>query len=331
MDIRRHVRLFLRTALWASLFLGLLSAGSASAQTRQQRPKPAPADSSVANQQNVEATREQLFKLLRMSPKLTAVVARDSSLLADREYVERNNPELAEFLQEHQEVTRNPEFYLFANLGDDNHELDEGRRELLFERAVWPELSERERQVIREAHRQELQFRSGDIMSFMAFFVAMASLLWLVRLFLQNRRWGKIFKIQTDTYSKLLEKFSTSTNEELLAYVRSDTGKRFLESASIPMVQEPSRQMGGIWSRVLGSLQLGIVLTPVGIGLLGLRNRLEDPLPLLVFGTLALALGIGFIISAGFSFVLGKHLKMLPKNDSTGEAGTGPAIGSVGE
>src|SRR5437016_717335 len=108
MDIRRHVRLFLRTALWASLFLGLLSAGSASAQTRQQRPKPAPADSSVANQQNVEATREQLFKLLRMSPKLTAVVARDSSLLADREYVERNNPELAEFLQEHQEVTRNP-------------------------------------------------------------------------------------------------------------------------------------------------------------------------------------------------------------------------------
>lgn len=330
MYIRRHARLFLRTTLCASLFLGLLMTGSVSAQARNQRSKQQAPDSSAANQQNVEATREQLFKLLRMSPKLTAVVARDSSLLANREYVQNNNPELAEFLQEHQEVTRNPEFYLFANLGDENQELSEGRRELLFERAVWPELSERERQVVREAHRQELQFRSGDIMSFMAVIFAMASLLWLVRLVLQNRRWNKIFKIQTDTYSKLLEKFSTSTNEELLAYVRSDTGKRFLESASMPMVHEPSPQMGGIWSRVLGSLQLGIVLTPVGIGLLSLRNRLEDPLPLLVFGTLALALGIGFIISAGFSFVLGKHLKMLPKNHSD-QAGTGPAIGSVGE
>jgi hypothetical protein len=53
--------------------------------------------------------------------------------------------------------------------------------------------------------------------------------------------------------------------------------------------------------------------------LLSLRNRLEDPVPLLVFGTLGLALGIGFIISAGFSFALGRHLKLLPKGNSSGE------------
>src|SRR5207244_12300570 len=137
-------------------------------------------------------------------------------------------------------------------------------------------------------------FRSGDMIAFMVFVIVMAALLWVTRLLLQNRRWGKIFKIQTDTYSKLLEKFSTSTNEELLAYVRSDTGKRFLESASLPVNPEPSPQMGGIWSRVMASLQLGIVLTPVGIGLLALRNRIEYPIPLLIFGTLGLALGIGF-------------------------------------
>ena len=302
----------LSLALWAILLLGLFSTIWASAQSRTTRSSQA-VNSSAATDQDIAATREQLYKLLRMSPKLTAVVARDSSLLANNEYVERNNPELAQFLQAHQEVARNPEFYLFANLGDDNHELDEGRRQLLFERAVWPELSERERQVIREENRRESYFRSGDVISFLVFIIVAAALLWLTRLFLQNRRWGKIFKIQTETYSKLLEKFSTSTNEELLAYVRSDTGKRFLESASLPVNSDPTPPMGSIWSRVLGSLQLGLVLLPAGIGLLALRNRIEDPIPLLIFGTLALALGIGFIISAGFSFVLGRHLKLLPK------------------
>ena len=48
----------------------------------------APSDSDVAN------TQEQLLKLLRLSPVLTTVVARDPSLLGDQAYVARNNPEL---------------------------------------------------------------------------------------------------------------------------------------------------------------------------------------------------------------------------------------------
>jgi hypothetical protein len=60
------------------------------------------------------ATREQLIKLLRVSPKRTTVVVRDPSLLANQEYVSRNNPELAQFLQIHPEIVRNPEFYLNA-------------------------------------------------------------------------------------------------------------------------------------------------------------------------------------------------------------------------
>jgi hypothetical protein len=325
MEMQKNNWLSWRTALWGSLLLGLLSTGSLSAQARPQRSNQA-ASSSAATDQEVAATRLQLYKLLRMSPKLTTVVARDPSLLSDREYVDRNNPELAQFLQEHPEVARNPEFYLFANVSDENgenQELDSGRRELLFERSVWPELSERERQVIREQHWQRSRGDMSDFLTFGAFTFVLGALLWLTRVWMQNRRWGKIFKVQTDTYSKLLEKFSTSTNEELLAYVRSDTGKRFLESASLPMNSDPSPQMGGLWSRVMGSLQLGIVLTPVGIGLLGLRNRLGDPVPLLIFGTLALALGIGFIISAGFSFALGRHLKLLPKGGSSVESTVG--------
>jgi hypothetical protein len=321
MEIRKTAWLSWWMALWGSLLFGVLSTGWVVAQARPQRSNQA-ASSSAATEQEVAATRLQLYKLLRMSPKLTTVVARDPSLLADREYVDRNNPELGQFLQDHPEVARNPEFYLFANPGNENgenQELDSGRRELLFEHAVWPELSERERQVIREQSWRRSRGDTSDLLAFAAFIFVLGALLWLTRVWVQNRRWGKIFKVQTDTYGKLLEKFSTSTNEELLAYVRSDTGKRFLESASLPINPDPSPQMGGLWSRVMGSLQLGIVLTPVGIGLLSLRNRLEDPVPLLVFGTLGLALGIGFIISAGFSFALGRHLKLLPKGNSSGE------------
>jgi hypothetical protein len=319
MEIRKAAWWSRRTALWGSLLLALLVVGSVSAQPKPQRSSQA-ASSSAARDQEVAATLLQLYKLLRLSPKLTTVVARDPSLLSNGEYVDRNNPQLAQFLQEHSEIARNPEFYLFANISDENggnQELDSARHELLVERAVWPELSERERQVVREENRQRSRGDTGDFMAFAAFIFVLGALLWLTRVWVHNRRWGKIFKVQTDTYSKLLEKFSTSTNEELLAYVRSDTGKRFLESASLPMNPDPSPQISGIWSRVMGSLQLGLVLMPVGIGLLGLRNRLGDPVPLLVFGTLGLALGIGFIISAGVSFVLGRHLKLLPKAEDT--------------
>ena len=59
--------------------------------------------------------REQLLSLLRMSPTLTQVLETDPTLLADQEYINRSNPQSAQYLTQHPEVTRNPDFYLFAN------------------------------------------------------------------------------------------------------------------------------------------------------------------------------------------------------------------------
>src|SRR5579864_4842400 len=50
------------------------------------------------------ATRQELVRLLRLSPKAAAVIVRDPSLLADQTYVSRSNPELDKFLQNHPEV-----------------------------------------------------------------------------------------------------------------------------------------------------------------------------------------------------------------------------------
>jgi hypothetical protein len=105
-----------RAALRAVLFLGLClcHAGWLLALPQQSRPVTAPsAKPSATGDEELSATRDQLFQLLRLSPKLTSVVARDPSLLANQDYVTHNNPELAQFLQQHPEIARNPEFRLF--------------------------------------------------------------------------------------------------------------------------------------------------------------------------------------------------------------------------
>jgi hypothetical protein len=253
-----------------------------------------------ANEQNLSATQEELLKLLKMSPKLTTVVARDPSLLANQEYVSRNNPALAQFLQTHPDVARNPEFYLFNNIGDGT-----GRTEQALERRVWPEMPPSPEQP---------WVSSGDVVPFMVFVCVLAALIWLIRLLMENRRWSRIFKLQTDVHSKLIERFSAS--QELLTYMGTESGKRFLEAAPIPVDFERSQPVPSPVARVLTPLQIGIVLTLAGFGFVYLRHNLtQGTTPLLVFGTLALTVGIGFIISAGVTWFLAQHLGLMPQAD----------------
>src|SRR6476469_662563 len=71
-----------------------------------------PAVEAESSQDRLAETREQLMSYLRMSPTLATVMASDPSLLANQEYIARNNPELARFLEAHPEVAKNPDFYL---------------------------------------------------------------------------------------------------------------------------------------------------------------------------------------------------------------------------
>jgi hypothetical protein len=66
---------------------------------------------------------------------------------------------------------------------------------------------------------------------------------------------------------------------------------------------------------VLTPLQIGIVLVLLGTGLLLLRHTApEMEIPMLLLGTVALMPGLGFIISAGVTWVLAGRLGLMPEN-----------------
>ena len=143
-------------------------------------------------------TQKQLIQLLRLSPTLTTVVSHDPSLLANQDYVSRNNPQLAQFLDAHPEVARNPDFYLFTHVHPDDGTPDEA-----LERAVWPEMHPRN-------DGWDANDVVGPIAALLAFACFLGALTWLVRLFLENRRWARIFKLQSEVHGRLIDKFSSS-------------------------------------------------------------------------------------------------------------------------
>ena len=134
--------------------------------------------------------------------------------------------------------------------------------------------------------------------------------------FLENRRWSRIFKLQMDVHGKLIDKFGS--NQELLAYMDTEAGKRFLEAAPLSVnfdaSEGPAARVPSAVARVLTPLQIGTVLTLLGSGLLFIRHAHPDlEIPLLIFGTLVLMPGIGFILSAGLTWILAGRLGLMPK------------------
>jgi hypothetical protein len=138
--------------------------------------------------------------------------------------------------------------------------------------------------------------------------------LWLIRTVLEQRRWNRLSKIQAEVHTKLMDRFSS--NDELIAYVQTPSGRRFLESGPSPLQETaPSRSVGAPFSRILWSVQAGVVLAIAGIGGLFLSTRLEYEASqfFFVLGVLGLALGAGFVVSAVASYALSRKLGLFDR------------------
>ena len=109
----------------------------------------------------------------------------------------------------------------------------------------------------------------------------------------------KIARMQTEIHSRLLEKIGSS--QEFLTYLDTEPGKRLIASIAL------EQRRPDPYSRILRSVQAGVILVLVGLAFLLLgRHFVNIAEGFLILGTLGIALGLGFLISAGLSYRLSK-------------------------
>lgn len=235
-----------------------------------------------------EQTRDELERMLgRYPPAVGRVLKLDPSLMNNPTYL-APYPMLAAFVARHQEVVHNPGYFLeHINAGNQ-----------FYTDPKWRE-------------RQEMLGVLAGVAAFAAFLVVTGVIVWVIRMIVSSRRWNKLSKVQYDVHSKLLERFTT--NEDLLTYMQTPAGRRFLESAPIQLPDEP-RSMAAPFTRILWSIQAGIVLLVTGIGLLYVSADFQADEPaqfFMVIGVITLALGGGFIISAIAAYGVSRKLGLL--------------------
>ncbi|HKS95510.1 MAG TPA: hypothetical protein VJV74_05175 [Terriglobia bacterium] len=141
-------------------------------------------------------------------------------------------------------------------------------------------------------------------------FIIAGGLVTIIRALLDYRKTTTLVRAQADAHIKLMERLASS--QELLSYMETEAGKKFLQLVAIGAEQPRSTRFP--FGRILWSVQVGLVLLLAGLGLLFLRPHLHDPGAadgFLVLGTLGLMVGLGFILSAAASYVLSKRLGLL--------------------
>lgn len=128
---------------------------------------------------------------------------------------------------------------------------------------------------------------------------------WILRTLIISYRQGKVARMQADLQQRLLERFGSSP--ELLAFLQTEAGDRFVE----PLQVEEERRSP--YGRILGAVQVGVILICGGAGLLFLDGRLpfDDERAFLFLGTVATTLGVGFLLSGGVAYWLSRNWGLL--------------------
>jgi hypothetical protein len=250
-------------------------------------PSPVP---QIAVATDAREVREELAVLLsRYPPEVGRILKMDPTMLRNTEYLAQY-PAIQQFLSAHPEIARNPSFYLeFVRQGYDYTEPTDAASRAV---AAWGRTME-----------------SFTVFTFVVFISAMVA--WLVKTVLNHRRWLRTSRVQTEVHNKLLDRFA-GTNE-LLTYVQTSAGRRFLEAAPIPVEASADRPVGAPLNRVLWSVQAGIVLIAGGFGFQFVSGRLMPEIAqgMWTLGVLATAFGLGFVAAGAFSYVMSRRLGLL--------------------
>jgi hypothetical protein len=231
--------------------------------------------------------RDQLESLLmKYPPEVGRILKMDPTMLTNQQYLAQY-PALQQFLTAHPEVARNPTFYLesvrFSY--DYTRPLDPQSRTMDMWRNMFEWLS---------------------IFAVVVFISTMVA--WLIKTVLNHRRWLRTFRIQSDVHTKLLDRFAGTS--DLLAYIQTPPGQRFLEAAPIPVEAVSDRPVSAPLNRILWSAQAGIVLTVGGFAFQYISGSVDQDVAqgFWAIGVLGSALGVGFILAGAFSYVISRRL-----------------------
>ena len=284
------------TTRWAAAALPVLLAGAtvvppAWGQSKaDSRPAPAAIESS-GRIMDAQSTRRSLMEILEKHPPSVARVLKlDPSLMHNESYLAAY-PVLRDFLAAHPEIPQNGGYYL-----EEIYWGGDGRP--------------------KNAQMELTEGILAGLAAFTAAGIVLGTLIWVMRTVLDQRRWNRLSKIQAEVHSKLMDRFST--NDELLSYAQTPSGRRFLEMGPSPLA-ETSPAISAPFSRILWSVQIGSVLLVTGVGLLFLSGRPSWPEVRDVFyftGCIGAALGSGFLVSAAASYALSRRLGLLERPTS---------------
>jgi hypothetical protein len=241
----------------------------------------------LVEQPDARETLDRLRDVLNQYPPSVREVLRiDPTLLYRVDYL-ATYPTLAAFLEQHPEIAHNPAFFL----------------------GEWraPEEISGTGVAFREVRNMFEQLTVVLIIATIT-----AGILLLVRTAIEQRRWQRAMKAQTELNTKLIDRFSSS--DELIAYLQSPAGKALTEPTALPQASPRPMPMNAPLSRIFWSLQSGIVVSTLGTGLIFVsRGVATDEFAQILYGVgiVVLTIGLGFAISAAVSYVLSHRLGLI--------------------
>lgn len=143
----------------------------------------------------------------------------------------------------------------------------------------------------------------SDIAPMIATVVMLLVTGWVVKIITYNRRLNKLATMNAELQGKVLDKLGSA--QDVVAYLGTEAGSRLLDA--------PVMEKAGPYSRILSSIQAGIVLAVAGVGVLVVRSMSPglDQDAMAFLGVIAVALGIGFVLSAVAAHALSKSYGLI--------------------
>ena len=295
-------------ALCAALFVPAVALAKPQAPQAPKTPAPvtalpSPQAPTVIESRDAEDTREALMEIMRRyPPSVGQMLKADPGLMSNQQYM-APYPALSQFLAQHPDVSRNP-FYYFQQVRSN------GSNDWLGSEAG-------QKQQAINAWRDII----GGFTFLIGFVIVIGAISWIIRSIIDHRRWGRLSKVQAEVHNKLIDRLAS--NDEMLAYIQSPAGGEFLKVGPSAVGASAAKAMHAPFGRILWSAQAGVVLLALGLGLRWVTPAAPNEVieMLHFFGIIGQALGIGFIVSAGLSYVLSRRMGLIEAAKAEREAG----------